>query len=85
MKLSTMLHALNHNQNSAHIAQCLSAQRTCSLYLVGIGGLVVERERHGVRERPLQQGVVLAGQNFDVHGYVGSFAGTVAVQEQRGL
>jgi hypothetical protein len=51
-------------------------------YLVGIGGLVVERERNCVRERPLEKGVVLSRQDFDVNGDVSSFSRPVTIQEQ---
>lgn len=48
-------------------------------HLVGIGSLVVEREGNGVRERPLEESVVFAGQDFDVNGDVSPFAGSVPV------
>lgn len=51
-------------------------------YLVGIGGLVVERERNCVRERPLEKGVVLSRQDFDVNRDVSSFSRPVTIQEQ---
>ena len=47
--------------------------------------LVVEREADGVRERPLEQRVVVAGQQFDVNGHVRALARAVAVQKQRRL
>jgi hypothetical protein len=57
-------------------------RRKRMFYLVGIGGLVVERERNCVRERPLEKGVVLSRQDFDVNGDVSSFSRPVTIQEQ---
>ena len=52
---------------------------------LGRGRLVVQRERHRVRERPAQQRVVLAGQDLYVDGEMGALAGTVTIQKQRRL
>ena len=45
-------------------------------------GLVEQREADGVLEGPLQDGVVLAGQDLDVDGHVGALAAAVPVQEE---
>ena len=45
-------------------------------------GLVQQREAHRVLERPLEDGVVLAGQDLDVDGHVGTLAAAVPVEEQ---
>jgi len=53
--------------------------------LVGIGCLVVERETDRVGERPLEEGIVFTGQNFDVNRHVRSFTRSVTVEKQRSL
>lgn len=51
-------------------------------HLVGIGRLVVERERNCVRERPFKEGVVFSRQDFDVNRDISSFTGSVTVEKQ---
>lgn len=53
--------------------------------LAAEGALLEEGEGDGVREGPLEQGVVLSGQDLDVDGHVGGLAGAVSVEEHRGL
>jgi len=53
--------------------------------LATLGALFEQREGDGVREGPLQQGIVLSGQDLYVDGHVGILAGTIAIEEHRGL